>query len=46
MLLDKISEAIDHLNPENIKDISFDLPESDKKEENVIKTNPAPSKYY
>lgn len=45
VLLDKISEAIDHLNPDNIKDISFDFPDSEKTEENQIKTNPPPSKY-
>lgn len=44
ILLDKIPEAVDHLNPENIKDISFDLPDVEKKEENQIKTNPPPSK--
>lgn len=46
VLLDKISEAIDYLNPDNIKDISFDMPtDGDKSDELNIKTNPPPSKF-
>ncbi|CAG9821316.1 unnamed protein product [Phaedon cochleariae] len=43
VLLDKISDAIDHLNPDNITDISFEL-SSDKEtvDEEVMKTNPPP----
>lgn len=47
VLLDKISEALDHLNPENVKDISFDLPPdeigSNNSEEHLIKAKPPPS---
>lgn len=45
MLLDKIGEALEHLNPENVKDISFDLPpdESSNCEEDLIKAKPPPS---
>ncbi|KAL3288711.1 hypothetical protein HHI36_003146 [Cryptolaemus montrouzieri] len=46
VLLDKISEAIEHLNPENVKDIDFDLSPSAEKskteEDDKIKTNPPP----
>lgn len=46
MLLDKISEALEYLNPEHIKDLSF-YPqyEDEKSQESMIKTNPPPSKY-
>lgn len=48
VLLDKISEALEHLNPENVKDISFDLPpdesNSSSSEEGLIKAKPPPSK--
>lgn len=47
VLLDKISEALEHLNPENVKDISFDLPPdesiSNNNEEGLIKTKPPSS---
>ncbi|KAJ8962748.1 hypothetical protein NQ318_001146 [Aromia moschata] len=43
VLLDKISEAIEYLNPDHVKDISFQLPvEEEKSEESLIKTNPPP----
>nr|XP_023025866.1 CCR4-NOT transcription complex subunit 10 [Leptinotarsa decemlineata] len=46
VLLDKISEALEHLNPESIKDISFELPEDKEKPENItLKTNP-PAKWF
>ncbi|KAJ8964599.1 hypothetical protein NQ317_017654 [Molorchus minor] len=43
VLLDKIQEAIEYLNPEHVKDISFELPPmDDKTEEALVKTNPPP----
>lgn len=39
--LDKISEAIEYLNPENIKDISFELPQ-DQPESSLVKNSPPP----
>lgn len=46
VLMDKINEALDHLNPEHIKNISFDFPldDSSSNEEALLKTNPPPSK--
>lgn len=46
VLLDKISEALEHLSPENIKDLSFDIPLDQKSsnEEQLLKTNPPISK--
>ncbi|XP_028141925.2 CCR4-NOT transcription complex subunit 10 [Diabrotica virgifera virgifera] len=41
VLLDKISEALEHLKPENIKDISFDLPQEES-EDDIVKNNPPP----
>lgn len=46
VLLDKITDALDYLNPENVKDISFELIDQIddgvgfKKDENKIKTEP------
>ncbi|KAJ8932066.1 hypothetical protein NQ314_014966, partial [Rhamnusium bicolor] len=43
VLLDKISEAVEYLNPENVKDISFEIPpDEEKSDESSIKTNPPP----
>lgn len=44
VLLDKISEALEYLNPEHVKDLSFHLqPDGEKTQESMIKTNPPPS---
>nr|CAH7758857.1 unnamed protein product [Callosobruchus chinensis] len=45
VLMDRITEAIEHLNPENIRGLSFDLPISEKSEKVRIKTNP-PTKWF
>ncbi|CAH1971240.1 unnamed protein product [Acanthoscelides obtectus] len=43
ILMDKITDAIEHLNPENIKSLSFDLPSTlDKSEKVQLRTNPPP----
>ncbi|KAK5647472.1 hypothetical protein RI129_002364 [Pyrocoelia pectoralis] len=46
VLLDKIADALEHLNPENVKDISLHLPVSEIiNEKDNIATNP-PSKWF
>ncbi|EFA06148.2 CCR4-NOT transcription complex subunit 10 isoform X1 [Tribolium castaneum] len=45
VLLDKISEALEHLNPENVKHINLELPKGDENEEKRIKTSP-PLKWF
>lgn len=46
VLLDKISEALEHLKPENVKDVSFDLPPDEANggdDEGSVKAKPPPS---
>ncbi|XP_017785231.1 PREDICTED: CCR4-NOT transcription complex subunit 10 [Nicrophorus vespilloides] len=43
VLLDKLSDALDHLNPENLRDISLDMDQS--AEECAIKSSP-PAKWF
>lgn len=45
VLSDRISDALDHLNPENVKDISLEVAtdEGSSEEDQVIKTNPPAS---
>ncbi|XP_060523703.1 CCR4-NOT transcription complex subunit 10 isoform X2 [Cylas formicarius] len=44
VLLDKIPEALEHLRPDNVQDLSFDFQASDNKnEECQLKTNPPPT---
>ncbi|KAF2905535.1 hypothetical protein ILUMI_00639 [Ignelater luminosus] len=47
VLLDRISDALDHLNPENVKDMSleFTTDEGSSEEGQAIKTNP-PAKWF
>ncbi|XP_044263264.1 CCR4-NOT transcription complex subunit 10 [Tribolium madens] len=45
VLLDKISEALEHLNPENVKHINLELPKGDESEDRRIKTSP-PLKWF
>lgn len=46
VLLNKMTEAIDHLNPNNVKDFSFELPpekkdvDSEAEEKDEVRTNP------
>ncbi|KAF5301348.1 hypothetical protein FQA39_LY10746 [Lamprigera yunnana] len=43
ILLDNISDALNHLNPENVKDISLEYPEAEVNEDNQnVETNPPP----
>ncbi|KAK4885485.1 hypothetical protein RN001_001756 [Aquatica leii] len=43
ILLDNISDALDHLNPENVKDISLEYPVAEVVEDKQnIETNPSP----
>lgn len=42
VLLDKIPEALEHLNPENIKDITFEFSGLENSDSNEVKTNPPP----
>lgn len=45
VLLDKISEAQEHLKPDLIQDISIEFPAEEDIEIQAIKTNPPSSKY-
>lgn len=45
MLLDKIPEALDHLNPENVQNINIELP-AEENETRKIKTAPPSSMKY
>lgn len=47
VLMDKVSEALEHLSPENIKDLSFEFAfdHSGANEEQMLKTSPPISKY-
>ena len=45
VLLDKISEALEHLNPDNVKHINLELPGGEDNDEKRIKTSPPPSLY-
>ncbi|XP_063908299.1 CCR4-NOT transcription complex subunit 10-like [Zophobas morio] len=42
VLLDKISEALEHLNPDNVKHINLELPGGEDNDEKRIKTSPPP----
>lgn len=46
VLLDKIGDAMEHLNLENVKEISFDLPSDESNEvEDLVKAKPPPSNF-
>lgn len=45
VLLDNIPDALEHLNLENVKDLSFELQPDESSEEGLLKTNPPASQY-
>lgn len=42
VLMDKLSDAVEHLNPENVSDISLIIPKEESNEEDEIPMNTRP----